>query len=159
MHDDSVADDCRQTTTHRVKDGFALCMGIGLIISMVIAYVAALNLDDVYSNAKKCTDSISADYGGFDTLNDTINDVESNTVINLIIQCVMMVIYIYGLITATAWSASVNLDEDDDDSEQKHQRPFQPMASPPPPPQHHQQVQQPTYDPGMQPANPSMGQA
>ena len=62
----------------------------------MIAFVAALNLDDVYSNAKKCTDSISSEYGGFETLNDTINDVESNTIINLIIQCVMMVIYIYG---------------------------------------------------------------
>ena len=72
----------------------------------MIAFVAALNLDDVYSNAKKCTDSISSEYGGFETLNDTINDVESNTIINLIIQCVMMVIYIYGTCSAVCLSFS-----------------------------------------------------
>jgi len=105
MHDDSDSDDMKQVMVHRGQNGTSACLQVATMITIIIAYIAALDLGSIYEGNDKCTDVISATNSGFSVLADTINDVQDNSVINLVIGCLLIAFCIFSIATATAFTA------------------------------------------------------
>jgi len=93
---------CHQIWMHRCVTIVGLGFIIGKIVTITLAYLHVLAAEGVFVNADKCTDSVSATMG-FEEISSTIHSVKSNTILNYIIEIVLIAYDIYSVITARAF--------------------------------------------------------